>query len=139
MSEEAEPAAIRVARAGVGDVQALAAQYRRDVPEGALVEPPLPKDALFWRATTADGEALGYAAGIRRPEGLVLGPVYVRGEHRRAGVGQRLLEEIERWAGDVGIVEVSVAADNAAGIGFLEANGYRPRRVLMARVDVEPR
>lgn len=129
-------AQVRVARARIEEVQPLAAEFQRDATrEGAVIDPPLPAAALFWLATGPDREALGYAAGRLRPEGIVLGPVFVRREHRRAGIGQALLNEIERWAdgASIPLVEVSVAADNAAGVGFLEAAGYRVRRLLMAR------
>jgi ribosomal protein S18 acetylase RimI-like enzyme len=50
-------------------------------------------------------------------------------------VALRLLQEIERWADSarIPVVEVSVATDNPAGIRFLEAAGFEPRRILMAR------
>jgi GNAT superfamily N-acetyltransferase len=82
---------------------------------------------------------MGYAAGTLRPEGLVLGPVYVRAEHRRSGIGLRLLGEIERWAqgARIPLVEVSVAYDNEPGVKFLERAGYRARRLLMAKADEE--
>ena len=58
-------------------------------------------------------------------------------EHRRRGVAHALLLEVERWAAGtrVPLVEVSVAADNDAGIRFLEAAGYQTRQVLLARPD----
>lgn len=129
---------IRVDRARLEEVQPLAAEYRRDGSrEGSTVEPPLPTGAVFWLARGADKEPLGYAAGQLRPEGLVLGPVYVRPQARRSGVGLRLLQAIETWAGGarIPVVEVSVAADNPAGVRFLEKAGYRTRRLLMARED----
>jgi GNAT superfamily N-acetyltransferase len=121
-----------VARARLEEVQPLAAAYARD---GSRQESPLPTGALFWRATDGDGNPLGYAAGTMRPEGIVLGPVFVLPDHRRSGVARALLAEIERWAegARIPIVEVSVAADNAEGIDFLESVGYRRRRLLMAR------
>jgi GNAT superfamily N-acetyltransferase len=127
---------IRVARAGLGEVQALAAEYRREaVAQGGTAEPPLPAGAVFWIARDAAGEPVGYAAGTMRPEGLVLGPIFVRPAARRSGVAGRLLAEIERWAegARIPVVEVSVAADNLAGVRFLESAGYRTRRLLMAR------
>lgn len=129
---------IRVDRARLEEVQPLAAEYRRDSSrQGSTVEPPLPTGAVFWMARDAGKEPLGYAAGQLRPEGLVLGPVYVREQARRLGVGQRLLRAIEDWASGarIPVVEVSVAADNPAGVRFLEAAGYRARRHLMARED----
>ncbi len=127
-----------VVRARIEQVQGLAAEYRREAAmRGATVEPPLPAGALFWLAGGADDTPTGYAAGTLRPEGLVLGPVYVRPQHRRTGVGLRLLGEIERWAttARIPLVEVSVPTDNRAGVHFLEAAGYRARRLLMARDD----
>lgn len=127
---------VDVVRARLEEVQPLAAEYQRDaLTHGITLEAPLPSGALFWMARLADGEPVGYAAGTLRPEGLLLGPFYVRPGHRREGVGLRLLTEIELWASGtrIPVVEVSVASDNPAGVAFLEAAGYRSRRVLMAR------
>ena len=127
--------AATVARARIEEVQPLALEYKRQSQaEGTSVEPALPSGALFWIARAGDDD-IGYAAGTLRPEGLVLGPVYVKAEHRRSGVGMRLLKEIERWASGarIPLVEVSVAYDNDAGRRFLERAGYAARRVLMAR------
>ena len=126
---------ISVARARIEEIQPLAAEYKQTTTAEGRVEPALPSGALFWLARDEDGQSAGYAAGTLRPEGLVLGPVYVRGDYRRRGVGLKLLHEIERWAGRarIPVVEVSVAADNDAGRGFLEAGGSRVRRLLMAR------
>ena len=140
-----EPLAVSVARARIEEVQPLAGEYRREAAAAAgqnadggaalTAEPPLPAGALFWLATTPDGQSVGYAAGTLRPEGLLLGPVFVRAAHRRSGVAMKLLAEIERWASTarIPLVEVSVAADNEPGIRFLERAGYTARRVLMSR------
>ena len=130
---------VRVARARIEEVQPLGLEYKREAAAGSIqVEPALPSGALFWLARDAQKEPCGYAAGTLRPEGLVLGPVYVRANHRRSGVARQLLAEIERWAtaARIPLVEVSVAIDNEAGIRFLESAGYRSRRVLMARDDL---
>lgn len=142
MNQPAGAVEIRVQRARLEEVQPLAAEYRRDAGAGAsAVEPPLPTGAVFWVARDPDGEPMGYAAGTLRPEGLVLGPFYVRAAHRRSGVGLHLLREIERWAqgARIPLVEVSVAADNEAGVRFLEAAGFVTRRYLMARESKEDR
>lgn len=131
---------LQVSRARIEEVQPLAAEYRRDAHQaGGPIEPPLPTGALFWMARSAAGVPVGYAAGTMRPDGLVLGPFFVRVGHRRSGVGRRLLTAIEHWAegARISVVEVSVAADNAAGVAFLEAAGYRARRLLMARDGTE--
>jgi GNAT superfamily N-acetyltransferase len=125
-----------VARARIEEIQPLALEYRREAAAaGTAVEPAMPSGALFWVARTPDRSDMGYAAGTLRPEGLVLGPVYVLPDYRRSGVGLQLLHEIERWASTarIPLVEVSVAIDNEAGVRFLERAGYRSRRVLMAR------
>lgn len=125
-----------IARARIEEIQPLAAEYKRESAEtGTGVEPAMPSGALFWLARTDEREDMGYAAGTLRPEGLVLGPVFVLPQHRRSGVGLQLLHEIERWASTarIPLVEVSVAIDNEAGIRFLERAGYSSRRVLMAR------
>ncbi len=125
-----------VTRARIEEIQPMAQLYKRESAEaGTAVEPPMPSGALFWVARTADRKDMGYAAGTLRPEGLVLGPVYVLPDYRRSGVGLALLHAIERWAttARIPLVEVSVAIDNQAGIRFLERAGYRSRRVLMVR------
>ncbi len=125
-----------VARARIEQIQPLALEYRREGAASATaVEPPMPSGALFWVARCAEGKDMGYAAGTLRPEGLVLGPVYVLPTYRRSGVGLQLLHEIERWASTarIPLVEVAVSVDNEAGVRFLERAGYRSRRVLMAR------
>lgn len=127
---------VRVVRARLEEVQPLAAEFLRNAPPAGSVDAPLPTGALFWRATDGD-EAVGYAAGTLRPEGIILGPFFVREPYRRGGVGRALLAEIERWASGsrIPVVEVSVAADNTPGVKFLEAAGYRPRRLLMTKQD----
>jgi GNAT superfamily N-acetyltransferase len=137
---------ISVTRGRIEEVQPLAAAYRADAARhGTPVEPPLPSGAVFWVARDVERQPVGYAAGQLHPERVVLGPFYVHPAHRRSGIGRRLLEEIQRWADGarIPVLEVSVAADNAAGIAFLEAAGYRPRRVLLARPEpqrpAEPR
>jgi GNAT superfamily N-acetyltransferase len=136
MSEDQER--IRIRRARIEEIRPLAQEYRdeqgRD-PE-SLPDPALPQGGIFWLAVDAGGTPLGYAAGTLRPSGCTIGPVFAREHARRQGVGEALITAIQAWAGDtrVPVVEISVAADNTAGRAFLEALGYRPRRVLMSLV-----
>lgn len=130
---------IRVARARIEEIRPLAEEYRAEASRGSRDgrpwDAPVPQGGIFWRATDEDsGEALGYAAGTLRPSGLTVGPIYVRPDSRRRGVGAELINAIQGWAGStrVPVVEISVGADNSHGQAFLEALGYVPRRVLMS-------
>lgn len=129
-----------VRRARIEEIRSLSGEYRQEAAasssDGRPWDPPLPQGGVFWIAEDpAGGELLGYAAGRLRPEGITIGPVFVRPVARRRGVGYRLLEGIQEWAEGtrVPVVEVSVAVDNAEGRGFLEAAGYVPRRILFSR------
>lgn len=139
MSElEDEPGGIEVRRARIEEIRALAAEYDREHRRelGSPAEAPVPPGGVFWLAVDAgDRSPLGYAAGVLRPTGCTLGPVFTRAVARRRGVGEALLSSIQQWAEDtrVPVLEVSVAADNDAGRAFLASLGYEPRRILMTR------
>jgi GNAT superfamily N-acetyltransferase len=127
---------IRVRRARIEEIRPLAAEYKveHEAVFGEPTLPPLPQGGIFWLATdVTSGELLGYAAGTLRPAGCTIGPVFTRQPARRRGVGESMVAAIQRWAQDtrVPVVEVSVAADNEAGIAFLRSLGYEPRRILM--------
>lgn len=131
-----EPQAIRIRRARIEEIRPLAQEYRNQQEQDpeALPDPALPQGGVFWLAVDEESQPLGYAAGTLRPSGCTIGPVFARAEARRRGVGEALITAIQAWAHDtrVPVVEISVAADNEAGRAFLEALGYRPRRVLMS-------
>ena len=130
---------VAVTRARLEEVQPLARRYDGDADVEGVRQPAMPAQGIYWIARR-DGEAVGYAAGTLRPEGLVLGPIYVLPEARRGGVASRLLQEVERWADGtrVPLVEVSVVTENVAGLRFLESAGYRVRRLLLAHQDERP-
>lgn len=132
---------VQVRRARIEEIRPLAEEYRRESSgqsrDGRPWDPPIPQGGIFWVAedrTSDDRQALGYAAGTLRPDGMTIGPVYVRPSGRREGVGFALLRAIQRWAEDtrVPVVEVSVATDNDSGRAFLEASGYVARRILFS-------
>lgn len=135
-----------VQRARIEEVRPIADEYRAESSgvssDGLPWDPPMPQGGIFWIARDDDGEPLGYAAGTLRAGGMTVGPVFTRPAARRRGVGDALITAIQRWAVDtrVPVVEISVAAENAEGQAFLEALGYRPRRVLMSLTpeDVPP-
>ncbi|MFN2555929.1 MAG: N-acetyltransferase family protein [Nitriliruptorales bacterium] len=131
--------AVRVRRARIEEIRVLAQEYGREAANLSwYMRPsphPIPEGGIFWIAEDGEGEEmLGYAAGSLRQEGLTVGPVYVRPNVRRRGVGQELLQAIQAWAEETGIpvVEVSVAAGNEVGRSFLESVGYVPRRILFS-------
>lgn len=130
-------AEISVRRARIEEIRPLAEAYAREAaaesPDGKPYDAPIPQGGIFWLAVDADGEQLGYVAGTLRPTGCVVGPVYTTPAARRRGVGEALVEAVQSWAVGtrVPVVEISVAHDNTGGRAFLEALGYRPRRVLM--------
>jgi len=132
---------IRIRRARIEEIRPLAQEYRDEQAQDpeSLPDPALPQGGIFWLAADADGYPLGYAAGTLRPSGCTIGPVFARPTARRHGVGEALITAVQDWAGEtrVPVVEISVAADNATGRAFLEALGYRPRRVLMS-LEPEP-
>lgn len=126
---------MQVRRARLEEIRPLAAEYlaEQEARFGRPTSPPLPQGGVFWVAEDDDGTALGYAAGTLRPEGCTIGPIFTRTVGRRRGTGAALLTAIERWVADTGVpvVEIAVNADNPEGVGFLEASGYRPGRILM--------
>lgn len=126
---------VLVDRARLEEVQPLAAAYRDDATISGARQSPLPAQGIYWIARDAQRSPMGYAAGRLSPDGLLLGPIYVLPQHRRAGVARRLLHAIDEWASGtrLALVEVAVAADNDAGVRFLESAGYRTRQLLMAR------
>jgi GNAT superfamily N-acetyltransferase len=129
--------AVAVRRARIEEIRPLAAEYKHEHEAvfGEPTLPPLPQGGIFWLAVDDDNnETLGYAAGTLRPAGCTIGPVFTRRHARRRGVGEAMVAEIQQWAADtrVPVVEVSVAADNDAGIAFLRSLGYQPRRLLMS-------
>ncbi len=135
-------AAVRVRRARIEEIRELAEEYReessRTSADGRPWLPPIPQGGLFWIAEDDDGP-LGYAAGPLRPEGMTIGPMFVRPDARRQGVARRLLTAIQDWAegARVPLVEVSVAVDNDAGRAFLESAGYVQRRIMYVRGGTE--
>lgn len=136
----AEAAQFEVRRARIEEIRPLADEYGRESShrsrDGRPSSPPIPEDGIFWLARDADGGGeVGYAAGVLRQDGLTIGPVYVRPDWRRRGVGWKLLQGIQRWAEGtrIPVVEVSVDVDNPEGRAFLEAGGYVARRVLFSR------
>ena len=59
------------------------------------------------------------------PRELLLYEIGVRREHRRQGVGKRLLAAMQRWMRAQRVAEVWVLADNPVAVRFYRACGFR--------------
>lgn len=80
-----------------------------------------------------DGQAVGMASllfTVSTAEGgraAVLEDVIVAAPYRRLKVGRRLLHHVRHWAGEQGIVRLTLLADrdNDAALSFYESEGFR--------------
>lgn len=76
-----------------------------------------------------DGRAVGMASGVptSAPGTVELISMWVAPEARGRGVGDALMQEIERWARSVGasVLRLSVADDNTAAAALYERHGFR--------------
>jgi GNAT superfamily N-acetyltransferase len=72
------------------------------------------------------GRAVGYALYRRDPDYVYLRQFFVRAECRRRGIGRGALEWLrENCWGTGSRVRVEVLVENAAGIAFWRATGFR--------------
>ena len=82
-----------------------------------------PEDRLLMLVAERDGCILGGALAFRRDTtGVTLRVIGLDPDARGAGIGRRLVEEIEREASRLGVRLISLGADEAAG--FYERLGY---------------
>ncbi|PWR06224.1 GNAT family N-acetyltransferase [Micromonospora acroterricola] len=81
-----------------------------------------------------DGRPVAMASGVPMPtEGEVaLTSMWVHPDARGRGVGDRLVDEVARWAKEQGAqrVGLGVAPDNAAAIGLYRRTGFTPGEEL---------
>ena len=101
-----------------------------------------PKDRLCLVAES-DREVVGFLVATLRKRSPAFGgrryghiyDVYVRGSHRREGVGTTLVEEALRWfrKHEVRRVQLQVRARNSAGIGFWRRLGFDDLALTLER------
>lgn len=111
------------------DVEALAVEHRRE---------RLADDRVAQFVAVRDGALVGYVDVEERPAppvfargpGAHVGDLYVRPEHRGAGLGSRLLDRAEAWARerDHERVTLSVLLANDAARRLYDERGYEPVR-----------
>jgi ribosomal protein S18 acetylase RimI-like enzyme len=153
------PFAIR--RLGPGDAAVLELLARDsadfDLAGRSGPDPPLARaqaerylanpDILHWVAEdngTVLGELLCHLLGMPHGSGseLLLYSIGVREHARRRGIGRALVDELRGWAGQAGVPEVWVLADNPGAERFYEACGFRRGRDdeqgTLLLLDTEP-
>ena len=97
-------------------------------------------DSACLLMAVAEEKHIGYFLGVVReclaeiPSriGYVNG-LYVLPSHRRQGIGQKLLDEGNRWFRSQGLplVELYIASENKSALRFWEKNAYRPSEIVM--------
>ena len=88
-----------------------------------------------------DGEVVGMCTAqvvVSTSEGgpaALVEDVVVSEKWQRRGVGTRLLEEMQAWAGSVGITRLQLLADqdNRPAFEFYETQGWNPTRLVCLR------
>lgn len=89
-----------------------------------------------------DGEVVGMAYGeVRVPSrfsderAMELSGVVVRAGYRGRGVGQALVKEAARFAGEIGVewIELKTFAPNQGAMAFWEGMGFTPRVVQLTQ------
>ena len=89
-----------------------------------------------------DGEVVGMAYGeVRVPSrfsderAMELSGVVVRAGYRGRGVGQALVQEAARFAGEIGVewIELKTFAPNQGAMAFWEGMGFTPRVVQLTQ------
>jgi GNAT superfamily N-acetyltransferase len=88
-----------------------------------------------------DGTVIGLVTGqlvVSTAEGgasVLVEDMVVDGAERGLGVGRRLLDEIDRWAGERGATRLQLLADrdNAAALAFYDRTGWVRTRLVAVR------
>ena len=85
---------------------------------------------MVWLVASSDGEDAGAAfayVGWHSKPGTGHGEVFVLPEHRGAGVGSALYEQVARWVQERGcvVLETAVAEDDAESLAWVDRRGFR--------------
>lgn len=96
----------------------------------------------FFVVATDGGVPAGYVYAERHPvRGVFQAPdyvhvsdLYVAPEHRRKGIAQRLMQEVEQWtrAQGLSVIELNVLQDNPAR-RLYQRLGFRAHRTILIR------
>ena len=102
-----------------------------------VVTAGIESDAIAFYVASIDGEVYGFASAERTwADEVELHTIYVHPDRWGEGIGAALLDRIETWARGEGVDRIAcgVLADNAVGIGFLEAVGFERGRASEAEL-----
>ncbi|TKR25253.1 GNAT family N-acetyltransferase [Natronomonas salsuginis] len=101
-----------------------------------LIEAGIDHDAIAFYVAEVDGAVVGFASAEQTwADEVELHTLYVHPDRWGEGIGSALLDRVTEWAREAGVDRITcgVLGDNAIGIGFFEAVGFRRGR----RADAE--
>ncbi len=121
-------------QAALDVINSAAKSYRTFLPPEDYHEPLMTREDFlreadrlqFYLAEDASGEVVG-VMGLERVQDVVLiRHGYIRPDRQRQGVGEALLDHLERRAGTVSRILIGTYWANLAAQAHLRKHGYRP-------------
>ena len=104
---------------------------------GATDGKPSDEGSMDGESTDEESTVVGFASAERTwADEVELHTIYVHPDRWGEGVGAALLDEVAAWARAEGADRIAcgVLADNAVGVGFFEAVGFRRGRKTEAEI-----
>ncbi|PSQ43480.1 N-acetyltransferase [Halobacteriales archaeon SW_5_68_122] len=108
--------------------------------DGAVLSAAVEHDDIEFLVAEADDEVVGFASAERTwADEVELHTLYVHPDRWGEGVGSALLSATEEWAREQSVARIvcGVFAENAVGIEFFEAKGFRRGREREAELAGE--
>ena len=106
----------------------------------AVLSAAVEHDDIEFLVAEADDEVVGLASAERTwADEVELHTLYVHPDRWGEGVGSALLSAVEEWAYEQGVDRIAcgVFAENAVGVGFFDAKGFRRGREREAELAGE--
>ena len=105
--------------------------------EGSMDGESTDEESMDGESTDEESTVVGFASAERTwADEVELHTIYVHPDRGGEGVGAALLDEVAAWARAEGADRIAcgVLADNAVGVGFFEAVGFRRGRKTEAEI-----
>ena len=105
--------------------------------EGSMDGESTDEESMDGESTDEESTVVGFASAERTwADEVELHTIYVHPDRWGEGVGAALLDEVAAWARAEGADRIAcgVLADNAVGVGFFEAVGFRRGRKTEAEI-----